>query len=573
MAVSITSNHNRNLGSGQTGNLAHNRRDFSPHNVDSKLLSRNIVFTKRTLSEVYDESFGDAIDDYNKKQKRSDRRKYDRRSYFKHLFGVEPDSESAKKILTSNARGKNEIKSFNEELFQVGDCNEFGHFMRDDDGNFIDKNGKPVKWNKAKRKYFDIHGNKVSDGGFLMPNPKAEIAKEILSVFYMGGRLKVCKRNGENSLERLDENNRENADLVIPSFEERNPNFHVIYAIEHNDEWHGTPHIHIDYVPVGTGYVKGPEKQVGFERALFDMGFTNKNTAYIEWREKERQLLKDICNYYGLETKTRKEERSNNRGVTYTTDVYRQAIREGRSDAQMIRGMAKNDAEEIIENARREARSIKENAQNEAHIITEKARLEGKRLMAQNARISEENEKLAADAEQQREQIMLLADIAKSLPKKKHRLFAGKTETYEVDKEYIDDTNNALDAIVRYSKNKLASDEKLKSIECEKIRQEQLTREKERIIRTEAEELARQMVRQTLEKHNNTLSELEKKRQEYEELTKKIKAYIKSYALKVVRKIVPSFGKLSKEEMMRQINTAYRDVEQEQKGGDELIID
>ena len=51
-----------------------------------------------------------------------------------------------------------------------------------------------------------------------------------------------------------------------------------------------------DYVPVGSGYVKWPEKQVVYERALADMGFKDKRTAYTKWRNKERLILKTICN-------------------------------------------------------------------------------------------------------------------------------------------------------------------------------------------------------------------------------------------------------------------------------------
>lgn len=131
MATSITTNHNRNLGNGQTGNLNHNRRDLISQNVDSRLIENNIIFKSITLAEAYDEAFGNAVDEYNHRQKRKDRRKYDRKGYFKHLFGVEPENESAQVILTSNARGKHEIKSFNEEIYQVGDCQEFGHFVRD----------------------------------------------------------------------------------------------------------------------------------------------------------------------------------------------------------------------------------------------------------------------------------------------------------------------------------------------------------------------------------------------------------------------------------------------------------
>lgn len=535
MAVSITSNHNKDLGSGQTGNLAHNRRDFSPHNVDLKLVQNNVVFKKRTLSEVYDEAFGDAIDDYNKKQKRSDRKKYDQKSYFRHLFGVEPESESAQVIITSNARGKNEIKSFNEELFQVGDCNEFGHFMRDSEGNFIDKNGAPVKWNKTHNKYYDINGNEVKDGSALMPNPKSEIAKEILNAFYIGGRFKVCKRNGEPILERV-ENDTEEADLVIPSFEERNPNFHVICAVEHNDEWHGTPHIHIDYVPVGTGYVKGPEKQVGFERALSDMGFKNKNTAYVEWREKERQILKDICNCYGLETKTREEEQANNRGITYSTEVYSQAIRDGRADAQ----------------------EIKKQAQQEAQNITESARQEAQDLQYEKGKLAEEKDRLQVDIEEKRSQIALLSDIAEKMPKKK--MFSS--DKFVMDKSQYESLIEAAETTRRLSKNTLTSDKDKEALKNERARLEKLNREAEKRIQQQAEQIARQKTQQAI-------ADLNKARSEYEKLSKNLKAYIKYFAQKMLEKISPTFAKLDREEKKNRLDKAYSEVEHDQKAMEE----
>ncbi len=374
MAAGITSNHNKNLGNGQTGNLIHNDRKINPKNVDPRLIQNNIIFKNSTLAAAYEKAFGAAIDEYNHKQKRSDRRKYDRKGYFKHLFGVEPENESAQVILTSTARGRHEIKSFNEDLFQVGDCQEFGHFMRDEYGNFIDKDGNPVKWDTKERTYYDLNGNEVTDSSNLMPNPEAERAKAILTCFYEGGRFKfAADKDGRPCLERLDDNSPESDDLYIPPFEERNPSFKVVYATIHNDEWHGTPHIHIDYVPVGSGYNKGPEKQVGFERALADMGFTNKNVAYKQWRNNERLILKTICNCFGYETKTREEEKANNRGKTYTTKEYSDIIRDAKADAQEIRKDAKQQAQDTIENANQEAQRILENADQQAQDIADAA--------------------------------------------------------------------------------------------------------------------------------------------------------------------------------------------------------
>lgn len=498
MAVSITSNHNRNIGGRQAGNLAHNRREFTPHNVDPALTGNNIVFKNSNLVEIYEEAFGDAIDNYNRKQRRSDRRKYDRKSYFKHLFGVDPDSENASVILTSNARGKHEIKSFNEELFQVDSCMLFGNFKRDKQGNFIDKNGNPVKWNKKKQMYYDINGNAVTDSCNLIPNPNAELAKRILCDFYEGGRFKFIRDvNGKPSLKRLEDNDMEKPDLVIPSFEERNPNFHIVYAAMHNDEWHGTPHIHINYVPVGEGYTKGPEKQVGFERALKNMGFEDKNTAYKEWREKERQILKEICGYYGLEIKTKEEERENNRNKTYSTNEYKEIIRTACADAQseserimerarksekaiidkaaesasVIRDRAEIDAKALREEADEYAQSVRDKALEEAAQIINAAKQEAEELRAENQRLSKENEKIKNDTEQERKQLDILADRAvKSIKRKPF-----SRETFTMNKEQHDEILEAAGYIKRSSHNTLTSDEDRQAVADERKRQELIT--------------------------------------------------------------------------------------------------
>ena len=588
MAASITSNHNKDLGSGQTGNLAHNRRDFTPHNVDPGLIENNIIYVNRSLAEVYDDAFGDAIDDYNRKQKRKDRKKYTRKTYFRHLFECDPDSERAGVILTSNARGKYEIKSFCEELFQVGDCMEFGHFMRDKYGNLTDKNGDPVKWNKYNNQYYDINGNAVNDSRSLMPNSNAEKAKEILDVFFKGGRFKFVEdQNGNKFLKRLDEGSSENSDLVVPPFEERNPYFHVVYAAMHNDEWHGTPHIHIDYVPVGTGYVKGPEKQVGFERALANMGYPDKNTAYKEWRDKERAILKEVCRCYGLETKTKEEERLNNRGKTYAVEVYKQAVREGTAEGQRMIECSKQEAQDTIDNAAIAAKETVERAEQEAQDILDTAKSEGKaikesaqweadeyiegvKLTAQditreaerqnaaltfdNERLSKENQSLDNDIRSKRIQIALLADIAAKMPQKKLTPFSYfKSEKYEMGKEQYNSFMECVEHIKRYSNNTLTSDEDKKAAEAERKRYEQLNKEAEQRIQRQAEIRADQISRQLRE-------QLQHEMDKYTKLRENENKYILSMANKVIETLSPTYRKQDMDSRKKQLISALRSV-------------
>ncbi|MCD7891422.1 MAG: plasmid recombination protein [Ruminococcus sp.] len=96
----------------------------------------------------------------------------------------------------------------------------------------------------------------------------------------------------------------DDADLVIEclkeymaGFQERNPNFHVFNAVLHMDE--ATPHLHIDYIPVGH-YKRGQDTQNGLTQALKEMGFGVGKDAIARWRESEVNVLGKICKAHGI---------------------------------------------------------------------------------------------------------------------------------------------------------------------------------------------------------------------------------------------------------------------------------
>ncbi len=64
------------------GSLAHNNRKFLAKNIDSSRTKDNIVFVREKLDEAYIRLFGGAVERYNAKQKRADRKIGD---YFKYL--------------------------------------------------------------------------------------------------------------------------------------------------------------------------------------------------------------------------------------------------------------------------------------------------------------------------------------------------------------------------------------------------------------------------------------------------------------------------------------------------------
>lgn len=83
----------------------------------------------------------------------------------------------------------------------------------------------------------------------------------------------------------------------IEGFQERNPNFYVFNAVLHMDE--ATPHLHIDYIPVGH-YKRGQDVQNGIAQALKEMGYGEGKQAIARWRAAEVEVLNKICLEHGI---------------------------------------------------------------------------------------------------------------------------------------------------------------------------------------------------------------------------------------------------------------------------------
>lgn len=198
------------------GSLTHNNRKFSAKNVDSSRTKDNIIFIEQPIADAYDDLFGAAIERYNAKQKRSDRKI--KCGYFEHVFKRSP----AQSVVTS----ADKRKSFYEDVVQIG--------TKDDTG---------------------------------VGTAEAAVAAKCLTE-YMNG------------------------------FQERNPNFRVFNAVLHMDE--ATPHLHIDYIPVGH-YKQGVDTQNGIAQALKEMGYGTGKDAISRWRESERAVLEKICNAHNIE--------------------------------------------------------------------------------------------------------------------------------------------------------------------------------------------------------------------------------------------------------------------------------
>ena len=214
--------------------MSHNNRDFKPKNVDSGRTKNNVTFIKEPIGKAYEKLFGAAVERYNARQKRSDRKI--KIGYYEYQF----NHAVSNSVITS----PDKRKSFYEDVVQIGTKNDTGVGTLD-----------------------------------------GEIAARCLTEYING-------------------------------FQQRNPNFYVFNAVLHMDE--ATPHLHIDYIPVGH-YKRGVDTQNGIAQALKEMGYGDGKDAIARWRKAECDILKKICERYGITI----SEPQKSRG-TMIVEVYKE---------------------------------------------------------------------------------------------------------------------------------------------------------------------------------------------------------------------------------------------------------
>lgn len=108
---------------------------------------------------------------------------------------------------------------------------------------------------------------------------------------------------------------RENASKALEeyfyNFLQRNKQLVVFNATLHLDE--ASPHLHIDYIPVATGYKQGLDKRNSLSKALTQQGLGKNISQYdnssINWQNKEREFLKETALKYGFIIETQEVKR------------------------------------------------------------------------------------------------------------------------------------------------------------------------------------------------------------------------------------------------------------------------
>lgn len=200
--------------------MRHNNRDLTDKekkdkahkNIDFSRTENNKTLVKKDIKELYDELFGEALQEYNAKQKRKDRKI---KNYYSKIY-------HDKKLDTQK-----------EFVIQVG--------------------------NKE-----DFQTNKIENFW--------DISNDILEKY-------------------------------VSSFEERNPNLKIYNAVIHNDE--SCPHVHLNVVPVASGYKNGLQKQPSFDKALRQQdGLKDSKSSFDlfeSFRNQEVDYVAELLQEYSID--------------------------------------------------------------------------------------------------------------------------------------------------------------------------------------------------------------------------------------------------------------------------------
>ena len=206
------------------------------------------VLVRTDLREAYQNIFGDALNTYNAKQKRADRRQ---------------SIDSYMQSIVDDTRGKRQTKIVN---------------------------GKRVVDEDAR------HGKQLSYE-FTVKVGNTERERDV------NGRVKY---NSEGHHVRMQELPRELQNTILReyarTFQQHNPNLILINADLHGDEgfynrkgvWeYSEDHLHCEIVPVASGFKTGLSVQNSMNKAMAQMGF-NTPECYQEWAKKEQERLEEI---------------------------------------------------------------------------------------------------------------------------------------------------------------------------------------------------------------------------------------------------------------------------------------
>ena len=234
----------------------------------------------------------------------------------------------------------------------------------------------------------------------------------------------------------------------MEGFQKRNSNFYVFNAVLHMDE--ATPHLHIDYIPVGH-YKRGQDVQNGIAQALKEMGYGEGKMAIAKWRAAEVEVLNKICLEHGIKPLAPEKARG-----TLEIPEYKEKRREADE-------LAEQNAQVEAELSEKQAKSEKLDAQIEKKTATVNAimsylpdlekdnkveddclaiRQELDSLLDGKLSIMKHKDDIIADVEKLGK---IAAKAANASHKKSHTIFALREQLDKTTKESSDNWHKAME--------------------------------------------------------------------------------------------------------------------------------
>lgn len=237
----------------------HNHRDKDVCKFERHIDMRHGVYEswKQTdMSEMYEKTFGDALEEYNAKQKRKDRRM----TMEEYMQSVEEDKRGRRQRKTVNGK-----KVIDEDARQGKQLAYEFVYIAGNTSRETDENGRYV---------YD------KDGYFIYPE---RLPRE------------VTYRAMKQAYETFEQAN--------PCFKIKDADFHADEGFWNpNRKWEwSTEHTHVTFVPVGHNYKRGMYVQNSMSKALTEMGYVDGYDskgkwvcAYEQWVEVERERFAKI---------------------------------------------------------------------------------------------------------------------------------------------------------------------------------------------------------------------------------------------------------------------------------------
>lgn len=319
------------------------------------------IWCDKGVYATYKENFEEAIQEYNQKQKRKDRKIIDTEgdevtAYIKSIYSSQrgKSKKSVTKKMDDGTTQKIEVQNDNgqrvlyELIVSAGNCNKL-----------LDSKGRVVYTPDGH----EIHPQRV----------EREINKRAM--------MRFCE-----------------------DFESTYQNFKIALCAYHADEQYlnakgvyedGIEHVHIDFIPVAGGYQRGLSKQAGMRKALESMGFRNRYESDGTYKN----AYQDFC----ADAQTRFEEILHQEYLRYYIEDKKMAF-EDIEDLEIIhpaRGKGKQNLDpdafrvtKELENRKCAVQADLQEIQGQKEEVEEEVKVAKKRLKKANTEVEQAQDAL-----------------------------------------------------------------------------------------------------------------------------------------------------------------------------------